>query len=322
LSKRAAAAASPAPPALPVLSEAEAAEFATALRKLLPTLMRLFIAKGVRYEQLDALIQHAYVEAAQRWFAGDATKPNASQLYMLTGIHRKKIGPLLEEAGQPPVLRPPLPAQVLDHLSSNTALMDGRGNIKPLPYSRREGGEASFEAVVERFSKDVRPRAVLDQMIASGLLMLDDAGTIHAVTAPPTGGFAPGTEIVGMDRALRPVAEAVVAGVLHTGVRSSTLSIVIQGLRQEVADEMVQGMRKKLRALLLAFNDEAEQRAAKERRARRGGDRTLYSGSFDWIEGWEVGEVAAAQLPDAQTAPAAPSPTAAKTAKPRVRRKP
>jgi hypothetical protein len=63
---------------------------------------------------------------------------------------------------------------------------------RPLPLPRTaEGGAPSFESLVASVTKDVRPRAVLDEWLDRGVAALDEAGRVQLLEAaylPRSGG--------------------------------------------------------------------------------------------------------------------------------------
>lgn len=295
----------------------QAPQYLRAVDKALLPVIRLLIANGVTHPMLDQLLQRSYVAAALRWFVGTEAKPTASRLYMLTGIHRKKIAPLLEPSEDPVALTPSVAQQVLDEWSSNVNFLDRRGLRKSLPVSRREGGEVSFEALVETVSKDIRPRAVLDRMLDAGFASLDAKGRVRVALAPDRVSYPPDGDVV-VDRVLRPCAESVTNTVLRTGERSSTFGLRIEGLSEAAAIELTAELRKEIFELLTRFNDRAERRAHEERLQNGPGPCTLFAGSYEWIEGLSVAAAQAAMATaDAEAAarPASNTTTARKARK-------
>jgi hypothetical protein len=256
-----------------------------ALLRVLEPLVRLLIAKGISYPMVDELLQRAYLDVAQRHYISAGERVTASRLYMLTGIHRKKIGPLLERADAPVAPRASVAQAVLDRWTSDAAFLDSRGRPRPLHPTRREGAERSFEALVEAVSKDIRSRAVLDKLAQGGNVAFDDKGRVCLKVGPADTRFTPGEEAVALERVLRPMAEAVMHNSLQTGVRSAAFGVQITGLAEDVAHELTAEHREALMALLLKFNQKAEKRAAAERKAGRGGDCVLNVGAFEWTDG-------------------------------------
>ncbi len=293
------------------INPSQAPQYLRAVDRALMPVIRLLIANGVTHPMLDQMLQRGYVAAALRWFVGKDDKPTASRLYMLTGIHRKKIAPLLEPAEDPVALAPSVAQQVLDEWSSNVNFIDSRGRFKRLPMSRREGAEESFEALVESVSKDIRPRAVLDRMLEAGFATLDDKGRVCPAMATDHVHFPPDGDAV-VDRVLRPCAESITNTVLRTGERSSSYGLRIEGLSEATAIDLTNQLRKEMFDLLMRFNERAERRAREERRQQGPGPCTLFVGSYEWTDGLSV---AAAQAAVASADAAEPGHAAAKAAK-------
>ncbi len=255
------------------------------LQDLLAPLARLMIGKGVTYPMFDALLQRAYVQAAQEAFIADGEKPTASRLYMLTGIHRKKIAPLLEAPPAPDAeaVRP-LSLRVRDRITSDPACLDRQGRIKPLPLSRREGGEHSFEAIVESVSKDVRPRAILDQWLQAGIAQLDGKGRLLVPIMTTARHAVPGERAARLHAMLRPVVQVMAddgLGRLRTG---GWIVAEVAGLSHAAAVELAAENLKDMRELVGRFNRRAEQRTRADARAGRGGNCSVHAGGFQWVE--------------------------------------
>jgi Family of unknown function (DUF6502) len=279
------------------------------MQDVLTPLTRLMIGKGVTYPMLDALLQRAYVQTALDTFIPEGEKPTASKLYMLTGIHRKKIAPLLDVAtAGPGRAARPLSLQVRDRITGDPTCLDRRGRVKPLPLTRREGGERSFEAIVESVSKDVRPRAILDQWLQAKIGHLDAQGRLVMEAMLSTRSQVPGEGAARVRRMLRPVANVMADYAMERLTGGGWVALEVEGLSRESAIELAAENRKDMLELMARFNKRAEERARAEKRARRAGSCTVQAGGFQWIDGVQIAP------PDAATADPAP---ATKRAQPR-----
>jgi hypothetical protein len=149
-----------------------------ALARLLRPLLRVLIAHGITLPVLIRLLKELYVDVAEHEFPVAGKKQTDSRLNLLTGVHRKDIR-ALRGRGRPA----DLPSAVL----SRNALMisiwagspnylDARGRPRALP---RTGDQPSFESLVESVSKDIRPRAVLDEWQRLGLIQIDKHERVH-----------------------------------------------------------------------------------------------------------------------------------------------
>lgn len=164
-----------------------------ALRRLLQPLVRLAIARGITYPALSELMKELFVEVADRDFALAGKAQTDSRLTLLTGVHRKDVKRLRAEKSRSAQARMPrsvsLGAQIAAAWSTRSGYVDAEGAPLPLPRSSPDGNEASFEALVASVSKDIRPRAVLDEWIRLGVVSVDEQGRVHLDSAA----FVPGS---------------------------------------------------------------------------------------------------------------------------------
>jgi hypothetical protein len=84
--------------------------------------------------------------------------------------------------------RPNIERLVLDAWSSSLDFLDAEGGMLPLPRTQKQGGERSFEALVERVSKDIRARALLDEWLRKGFAVLDEQDRVVLVKRRASGG--------------------------------------------------------------------------------------------------------------------------------------
>lgn len=147
-----------------------------ALKRLLRPLVRLLLSFSVQYPYLANLLKLAYVEVATREFSLDDRPQTDSRISLLTGIHRQDVkrlrGEIMMDAPPPPVVS--LGAQLVSRWLGEVAYLDAKGRPKPLPRLAAQGGDASFERLVQTVNKDIRPRVVLDEWLRLGVAELDN----------------------------------------------------------------------------------------------------------------------------------------------------
>jgi hypothetical protein len=152
----------------------------SALKKLLRPLIRLLIAKGVGLPAFIELIKEAYVSVAEQDFPTNGKKQTDSRISVLTGVHRKDVKRLrslkTEEFVAPRSVG--LGPLVVARWLSNPATIDAQGQPIALPRQADSPGTASFDALVEGVSKDIRPRALLDEWVRLGVARLDAQGRV------------------------------------------------------------------------------------------------------------------------------------------------
>ena len=131
------------------------------LDPFLAALARLLVARGVLFPDFADRMKAHFVAAAEQ--QGKATD---SRLSVLTGLQRRDIVRL--RGALPRDQRP-------NHLSRLVALWqtDPLFGGGPLP---RSGDVPSFEALARMVRKDVHPRTMLDTLLASGTVALEEGG--------------------------------------------------------------------------------------------------------------------------------------------------
>ena len=152
----------PPPPALAPRPEA----LLGPLRRLMRPLIRLLIRSGVGFPAFAELARGLYVDVAGQDLLADPAERTDSRLSLMTGVHRKELRRLREQAGtaeaEPPRLT--LASAIIARWLAAHATPAGA----PLPLTRAE-----FDALVRGATRDVRPRAVLDDWLGQGIARLD-----------------------------------------------------------------------------------------------------------------------------------------------------
>ena len=143
------------------------------LARLLRPLVRLLIRAGITFPVLEDLLRGLFVDVAQNDLLPNPKSRTDSRISLLSGVHRKEIR-RLRLLPQPTNETPPvvtLTSQILARWLSVAPWIDPTGNPIPLPRSGIE--PESFEGLVGSVTKDLRPRAVLDTLLADGVVTID-----------------------------------------------------------------------------------------------------------------------------------------------------
>lgn len=147
---------------------------------------RMLLRHGVAYPAFSAALKRVFLEAAVEELARTGQKQTDSAVSLLSGVHRRDVRQLLHAPesrafgeGEPMNMA----SQVAARWLSDPAYRDGRGRMRALP---RSGEGASFDQLVASISSDVRPRAVLDELVRLG--MVEEAETQVRLLVP---GFVP-----------------------------------------------------------------------------------------------------------------------------------
>lgn len=149
-----------------------------ALARLLRPLVRMFVRRGLTFPVVSTLLRELYVNVAEYDFALPGKPQTDSRVSLLTGIHRKEVG-RLRGAGTPVTTVPAevsRTSQIMARWLADAAYAAPGGGPAPLP--RSAGDAPSFETLVESVTRDVRPRAVLDEWLNRKLVAVEPDGRI------------------------------------------------------------------------------------------------------------------------------------------------
>ena len=207
----------------------------SALARLLRPLVRLFVQRGMTYPAVSDLLRELYVNVAEHEFALPGKDQTDSRVSLLTGINRKEVR-RLRGAGAPVNIVPASvsrTSRILARWLAEPGLQDAAG--RPLPLARvADAGEASFETLVASVTRDLRPRAVLDEWLDRKLVTLgaDDRVTLLENAFLPRGGDEP--QLYYFGRNLHDHIAAAVTNILGDTPRFLERSVHYDGLSEAV----------------------------------------------------------------------------------------
>lgn len=152
-----------------------------ALSLMLKPLVRLLIAQGVTHAEFSETAKDVYVETALRRFEIDG-KVNKSRVAILTGLTRKEVKNVIDRALTSDYKEKNYsrPARVLTGWYSDPLFQGPYGIPLELPYESGEEETPCFVDLVRRYSGDMAPRQMLNQLVESGSVIEVD-GRFKAV---------------------------------------------------------------------------------------------------------------------------------------------
>lgn len=150
------------------------------------------------YAAFAELARAVYVDVALREFEIPGRKQTISRVAVLTGLTRKEVLRLMrmtetaEAAARPHRVERVVSGWVRDP----TFIAVGEPAVLPL-----DGAGASFEELVRRYSGDMTPRAVLDELVRVGVAEQVDGGRVRLLRRAyiPGGGEVEKLPILGTD---------------------------------------------------------------------------------------------------------------------------
>jgi hypothetical protein len=145
-----------------------------AISRLLRPLVLLLIRNGITYPVIADLLRDLYLDVALRDVLTDNRSRTDSRVSLLTGVHRKEIRrQRAAPAGNEPTPEVvTLSSQIIARWLGAAPWAGERGVPRPLPRAAAPG-EPSFDTLVEAVTKDLRPRAVLDEWLSQNLVRID-----------------------------------------------------------------------------------------------------------------------------------------------------
>lgn len=158
--------------------DATNAALQAALARLLAPLTRLAVARGVPFAVVDEMLRAAFVSTAHAAHPGLPEHRRASRVSAATGLNRREVNRLLEQQQvaarqENPAATPRSPAaMVFAHWRATSAYRTRAGAPRVLP---RTGEAPSFESLAHEVTRDVHPRALLEELLRLNLATHDVA---------------------------------------------------------------------------------------------------------------------------------------------------
>lgn len=154
-----------------------------AVSRLLQPLIRVLLRHDIPFSAFEELAKHAYVDVAMKEFGIPGKRPTVSRVSILSGLTRKDVQRLLatpkdaeSASGGEGYNRA---ARVLTGWARDADFIDAQGTPRVLDMNE---GDASFAALVKRYSGDMPARAVLDELLRVGAVRRRDDRLLELVT--------------------------------------------------------------------------------------------------------------------------------------------
>ncbi len=143
-----------------------------ALMRLLRPLVRLLLRRGVSFKEFSDLARLLFVDVAMEEFGISGRKHSVSRVSVVTGLTRKEVGRLVNH----PERQDKASSDKYNRLSRVIAgwrrdpdFRDKRGGAASLDI---KGDGLAFAELVRRYSGDMTPRAMLDELLRVGAVKL------------------------------------------------------------------------------------------------------------------------------------------------------
>jgi hypothetical protein len=164
------------------MNETHQKPLVAAVLKLFRPLARILLRNGVSFSTFSDLAKWIYVDVATREFGIEGRKQSTSRVSVITGLSRREVM-RVRKLPRPDVTasteRHNRAARVIAAWRRESDFLDAEGNPALLPM---EGRGATFSELVKRFSGNVPPRAILDELIHVGAVERRKDGKIALIT--------------------------------------------------------------------------------------------------------------------------------------------
>lgn len=149
--------------------------FAKAAIRILHPLIRILMRHEISYVEFSELAKQAYIDVAYRDFSIPNRKTTYSRVAVLTGLSRKEVVRLTRQEDDSRFC-PDTPfnraARVINGwLKDEEFQYEQQSGCLPL-----KGDHASFEHLVQRYSGDVTPGSILDELLRVEAVVVTDEG--------------------------------------------------------------------------------------------------------------------------------------------------
>ncbi|MEM7077105.1 MAG: DUF6502 family protein [Pseudomonadota bacterium] len=144
-----------------------------AMRRALRPLVRIMLRNGITAQTFQELARKEFVDVAHEEFTLHGRKQTAARVSVITGLSRKEVSRLQAI--------PPLDDQDLSFRNRASTVLsswvvdpdfnDSKGDPLDLPF---DGPSPNFSDLVKRYSGDMQPRAIADELMRNGALEVID----------------------------------------------------------------------------------------------------------------------------------------------------
>ena len=154
-----------------------------AYSRLLRPLIKILIRNGVSFSELSEVAKETYVHVASTDFKVPHRKMSQARIAILTGLTRKEVNRLTtkregeEDQFHKNVNRV---VRVLAGWHTDSGFTGPYGIPLELPFEDKKLPD--FRGLVQKFSGDMSPRAMLDELLRVGAVVETDAGYYKALT--------------------------------------------------------------------------------------------------------------------------------------------
>jgi len=155
-----------------------------AYSKLLRPLIRILLRHGITYAELSEVVKRVYVQTAAKEFRVPGKKMSKARIAIVTGLTRKevqRISAIKHEGRYKNKANASRIGRVLSGWHTDPDFTGPYGMPLELRYDSEMSEDVTFVRLVQRFSGDMTPRAMLDELVRVGAVIETDQNWFKAV---------------------------------------------------------------------------------------------------------------------------------------------
>lgn len=151
-----------------------------AVEKIFQPLAKLLIRAEITYGEASEILKAALVKTAAEKLNQSNEQITDTRIHLITGVHRKDVRRIKEgensATGAPSSA--PITTQAFAKWLGDPKFQNLDGVPRPL-RKKSSDSQDSFEQLISSISKDVRPKAVLDEMLSRKMVFVNTVGLIE-----------------------------------------------------------------------------------------------------------------------------------------------
>ena len=151
-----------------------------AVEKIFQPLAKLLIKADITYGEASEILKVSLVETATEKLNKSNEQVTDTRIHLITGVHRKDVRRIKtrENSAQNTQLSAPITSQAISKWLGDPRFQNINGSPRPLS-KKSNASQDGFEDLINSISKDVRPRAVLDEMLSRKMVVTNALGQLE-----------------------------------------------------------------------------------------------------------------------------------------------
>lgn len=156
----------------------------SAFRVLLRPLVRILLRHGISFAEFAEILKAVYVEIAVTEFKVDGKRGTKSRIAVITGLTRKEVSRVVDIAGAENLGKKSnlnRVARVLAGWHTDPDFVGPYGMPLEVRYEEDGLNNVTFSTLVRRYSGDMSPRSMLDELMRVGAVVETEPGWLKVL---------------------------------------------------------------------------------------------------------------------------------------------